>query len=319
MVRNSSWTVVPLLLFGSFCLSVMAEHVPPQAVRSVAFVYVPDGHGQLQAHGTCFFVGMRHPSIPDSGWVYVVTARHVLQRDMYDPTSDLVPQIVIRVNNAKGSAEFLKVLLKASGVDKNVYLHPDRSVDLAVLEVPQADPTKLDVSLVGVEMFLSAADVNDHKLNEGIDLFFAGMFTSYLGVSRIQPIVRFGRLAMIPSEPVEWLGLPTELLLADTFSFGGNSGSPVFFYEGIDRDAGSITIGEPLVRLAGVMEGYFPDAEPTQTLDVPASARRRGRSRKVIYSFTNTGIAAITPAYKLHEILFGRELSSKRNPQSGRP
>jgi hypothetical protein len=48
---------------------------------------------------------------------------------------------------------------------------------------------------------------------------------------------------MISSEKIPWQDRPTEpvqeadLYLLETQSYGGNSGSPVFFYLGIDRAA----------------------------------------------------------------------------------
>ena len=129
------------------------------------------------------------------------------------------------------------------------------------------------------------------------------MFLPHLGVARNYPIVRFGKVALLSDEPVSWDGSLTDLYLMETMSFGGNSGSPVFFYLGADNRPGVLALGPPTLKLAGIMEGYFGEYEPIEGVqtDVTPAAR------------INYGVAAVTPAYKIHEILFGPELERLRS------
>ena len=107
-------------------------------------------------------------------------------------------------------------------------------------------------------------------------------------------------------ERISWNGVKTELYLVESGSYGGNSGSPVFFYLGADRSPGGITVGPPELYLAGVMKGAFQEGRPIRavpTSDTPISV-------------ANIGIAAVVPASKLREILYGAELKRTRQRPS---
>ena len=113
-------------------------------------------------------------------------------------------------------------------------------------------------------------------------------------------------------EKIEWKekGKSAKLLdlyLLECQSFGGNSGSPVFFQLSPLRKPGVISLGGPRFFLAGVMMGSFQIGSELGATE----ARRR------VFSLQNAGIAGVTPAYKLHEILFSKELVSvRRDPKN---
>jgi hypothetical protein len=83
--------------------------------------------------------------------------------------------------------------------------------------------------------------------------FFAGLFVSYYGEHRNNPIIRFGRVAMLPEDRIPWRTDPSKpvenvrLYLLETQSYGGNSGAPVFFFLGADRNPGGLVLGPALV------------------------------------------------------------------------
>jgi hypothetical protein len=116
---------------------------------------------------------------------------------------------------------------------------------------------------------------------------------------------------MLPEDRITWQenGQPpqvVELYLVETQSYGGNSGSPVFFLFGADRNPGSIIIGPSVLKLAGIMRGSFNESrligfvQPAAVPPIPVSSQ-------------NIGIAAVTPAHLLHEILFSDGLKKFRN------
>jgi hypothetical protein len=115
---------------------------------------------------------------------------------------------------------------------------------------------------------------------------------------------------MLPEDRISWQedGKPlqlVELYLLETQSYGGNSGSPVFFYLGADRNPGSMTLGPPVLKLAGIMRGSFNEnrainfVRPDVVPPIPISSQ-------------NIGIAAVTPAYLLQEILLSQGLRKLR-------
>jgi hypothetical protein len=160
------------------------------------------------------------------------------------------------------------------------------------------------------ELLTTQDSFKELQIGEGSDVFFAGLFTSYYGEHRNNPIVRFGRVAMLPEDRIEWrtdASKPAEhvrLYLLETQSYGGNSGSPVFFLLGSDRQPGSIIIGPPVIKLAGIMMGTFNDFSPINIIQTPTAA--------VPVSRQNVGIAAVTSSYLLHEILFSDQMKKTR-------
>jgi hypothetical protein len=134
------------------------------------------------------------------------------------------------------------------------------------------------------------------------------MFTPYLGNKKSYPIVRFGKVAMLPEEKVSFGGAAIEAYLIETFAFGGNSGSPVFFYLGMNRTSGSLMLGPPILKIAGVMKGFFGDIEPVQLAEVATTP-----THTVPVSTGNSGISAVVPAQKVREILHSAKLENNRH------
>ena len=100
-----------------------------------------------------------------------------------------------------------------------------------------------------------------------------------------------------------------DLLLLECQSFGGNSGSPVFYQLNPLRKPGQISMGGPIVFLAGIMTGSFLHGNQIQITDTVAN----------LVSLQNVGIAAVTPADKLHEILFSEEMIKSRKGEQKNP
>ena len=160
------------------------------------------------------------------------------------------------------------------------FIHDDPDVDIILI------PTRPKIELIDFK-FIEAEMVLDEQLrglDEGSEVFFPGLFVQYPGQKQIQPILRFGRLSMIPVEKIK-LEIKGKLLeahfyLIECTSFSGNSGSPVFIKE----------YGQQINRidLAGLITGSFNHFE---TLPYETVLKQ------------NTGIAAVTPSFKLLELL----------------
>jgi hypothetical protein len=165
-----------------------------------------------------------------------------------------------------------------------------------------------DFQFIPDEMLTTKDTFKELNISEGSDVFFTGLFAQFIGQARNYPIARFGKVAMMPAEKIPWRdteGQPVEMVdlyLLETQSFGGNSGSPVFFYLGSDRIPGSLVVGAPIIKLAGVMKGTFRDASPLVMAN----------QNIIPLSLQNVGIAAVVPSYHLHEILFSDPMKSLR-------
>lgn len=275
----------------------MASPIPDEVKSVVVFVFI-EKEGKLIPNGTAFFIGVKNPSKPSTYSIYLVTAKHVL----YKPdTEDFLENIFIRLNKKDGSSEVKSLPINASGKSRNVYTHTDPSVDIAVIPC-LPDQKKFDFKFLPDDLVTTKEDYIKLKIREGSDVFFTGLFTPYPGSEKNYPIVRFGRVALVTDEKIDWSGKQMSLYLIEASSFGGNSGSPVFFYLGSDREPGSLVVGTPLLKLAGIMQGTFQDAQKIKVVE----------TKKTPISLSSMGIAAVVPAYKLHELLFSDELKLQR-------
>ena len=291
----------------------MAAPPPAEVAKTVTFIFLADDAGQPRidpntggpiANGTGFFVMVQNDN-GSGGYGYLVTAKHVLM----DATGNFFRRIFLRVNQKSGGSVFLPLDLRSSGTDKNVYTHSDDTVDIAVVPA-WPDEKVFDSLAIPDSMIRSKEDFKKTTIAPGSDVFFAGLFTSYYGDKVNVPIFRFGRVAMLPEDRIRWQDSPNKppqlvhLYLLETMSFGGNSGSPVFFSQGIDRQPGSIVVGAPEITLAGVMKGNFNEARPGTFIQVPNAVAP-------VFA-QNIGIAAVTPAYLLREILMSDTLKKFR-------
>lgn len=274
--------------------------VPPEVKKVVAFIFTLDKAGKPVAQGTGFFVGMENPQNPNQFRVYIVTAKHVLQTN---DRKSWLPSVFVRLNKKDSGSDMLRLDIVADGAEKNIFVHEDTTVDIAVVPA-LPDQAKYDFKFLPDELLTTKEDYQKLNISEGSEVFFTGLFFPYIGEQRNYPIVRFGRVALVTDEKVNFGGVKTELYLMEANAYAGNSGAPVFFYLGADRQPGSIIIGDPVLKLAGIISGRFNDVVPvqiTQTEAVPIVA-------------PNLGIAGVVPAYKLHEILFSEEFKNQRLP-----
>jgi len=178
----------------------------------------------------------------------------------------------------------------------------DPEADLAICPISISDAI-FDFKGLGPETFVTESKIQDLKLNETDEVLFSGLFLPYHGAKKNYPIVRHGRLALIPKEKIPWTG-PTgessmqDLYLAEITSWGGNSGSPVFVRLSGAREQGGLLAGVQYLLL-GVMMGYFNSDRPA-TLDTAAITDTGHFDVKLS---DNSGIAAIVPAEKINEII----------------
>lgn len=282
--------------------TVWAQPVPAEVKSTVGFIYVVQKVKEkvmIRPNGTCFFVGVDIPET-ETAYVYAVTAKHVLEAD--HDTHRFFDQIFIRVNTKDGKSRMLNVDLFTEGSKKNVFLHEDSTVDIAVIRA-HPDDEKDEFKLLPVNLIMTKDEVKTLGITEGSEVFFTGLFTSHVGQRRNNPIVRFGRMALMTDEKILWdKNQMVELYLVESASYGGNSGSPVFLFLGPERTAGRFVLENRLIKLAGVMQGAFGEFSPIKYLETSNTPAAR----------QSVGIAAVVPAYKLKEILFSDAVKARR-------
>ena len=281
-------------LFFSILFLLIAFISKAQSMQDLktatAFVYVQSGTTAIP-YGTCFFTSIKSPSNPNAVFVYLVTAKHVLQ----DKGGAFLNRIFVRINHKDSTSSLEPITLNISGKDKNIFISNDLSVDVAVVPVT-INTTVLNVRFLDDSFLSNRQEFKSLNLQEGNEAFFTGLFTGYLGNKQIYPIVRFGRVALIPNEKILFTGQNRELLLIESSSFGGNSGAPVYFKIVLPN-------GTTMLKLGGILNGTFRDMSEV----VEAS----GKDVPLV-TLNNNGISGITPIYLLEDILFGSDLLMKR-------
>lgn len=270
-----------------------------QIKKCVTFIFLKNKKGEYVPNGTGFFTGIKANLPGNLVHIYLVTAKHVIQ----DTNRNFYPLIVIRLNTKTGSSEFLEIPTN----EINILTHSDVDVDIAV--VPLAPDEKIfDFMHLEETAITTKQSLQELKIAEGTDVLFSGLFTSHIGQKKNQPIIRFGKVALISDEKIEWRinNSTTKLLdlyLLECQSFGGNSGSPVFFRLDPLREIKEKKIKFEAFYLAGIMTGSFIS---NTKIDISSFV-------DTAYSFQNIGIAAVTPSYKLHEILFSKDAVALRD------
>lgn len=272
--------------------------IPPEVKQAVVFIYVTNSKGERVPNGTGFLVGVPDQVARDRMWVYLVTAQHVIrERD----TGPVLKQISVRINQKGTGVDYERIDLQEAGPGRNVFFHADSSVDLVAIPfLPNKD--KYEFKFLPEQMLTAKDEVAGLNIREGAEVFFTGLLLQYTGEQRNYPVVRFGRVALMTTEAIEFAGARRDVYLLEVAAFGGNSGAPVFFSLGSDREPGKFIVGDPLLKLAGVMLGTFQDFQPVGFVQTGA----------VPFSRSNLGIAAVTPAYKLKELLHRPVVEVKR-------
>ena len=303
-----------VFLLFIFCLitgPAIAAPPPSNIAKTVTFIFLADdkGNPRIQndapfANGTGFFVLVANENGPGGYYGYLITAKHVLK----DENGNYFKRVFIRLNDKKQGSEFLPLDLVPSGIGKNIFVHEDPTVDIAVIPALPNEGI-FDFLAIPTSMIKSKEEFKKSTITAGSDVFFVGLFAPHYGDKINTPIFRFGRVAMITDDRFRWQegSKPpemVELYLLETMSFGGNSGSPVFFSQGIDRQPGSIILGADEITLAGVMRGNFNEPRVGGVIQTPNAV--------LPFFAQNIGIAAVTPAYLLRDILYSDELKKLR-------
>jgi hypothetical protein len=225
-------------------------------------------------------------------------------------------------------AEFVAVRLNThAGVSETVLIPTGLWIQHSVSDVAVVpwgpDQTHIKFRALGVVSVATESIVADKAIGPGDDVFVTGLLVHHPGQTRIMPIVRLGCIAAIPDDPVKLqlgkhIGAPIideKVVLVEARSIGGISGSPVFVHLPFWRDiaippgGGALTFtGSGDVKaysggehwLLGVMHGFYPVG-----VNDPDGVSAGNTA-------LNTGIAVVTPADRMMDIINGPELSKKR-------
>jgi hypothetical protein len=265
-----------------------------------------DGQGkQVSAShaGTAFLLALADPRLGGGSFTYLITNRHVAQPGIENgrpcqPTAYFL-RADTKVPNQTGSYSTIEQFPPGALAWT---FSADPSVDLAITPIG-VDANKLDVIFLPSTLLLSNADVAQNKVEEGDSVVFTGLFVQMIGQTHSEPIVREGKIAMMPKEPIQTtLRALGDIYLVDCHVFGGNSGSPMFIDLAGQREGG-LTLGINY-KLLGVVSGYVKETANFELQTVAAYAGTVD---------ANSGIAIVVPAQKILDLLDAPALKALRD------
>ena len=310
---------VQLLALGLIVFSIAVEAQTPTAAPSVTPPEIPtlvkmkktvvfltvkyqDGADTKEIEGTAFLVGVPDSRLGKGGeFIYLVTNRHMADPSVGAEHPVQALSISVRSNRVATEGDTSSRLLDVPGAIPKWVFPSDPSVDLAVCPFG-FNPEAVDALVIPESLFATKDVVNSRQISEGDTVLFTGFFAQFPGKQKIQPIIREGKLAMLPDEDIPTtLGVAGHLYLADMHVFHGNSGSPVFVNIGGFRQ-NMMTPTESFLLL-GVVSGFVYETSDLQLQVTSTVSGKLG---------SNSGIATIVPVDELKALLDGPELTVMR-------
>ena len=266
--------------------------LPNEVLDSVVFLF--EGEEAAKDHlipehkcgGTGWLIGVSWESDERSQHVYVVTNKHLIDKST---------EPVVRVNLHNGHIDTFYFPCNE--------WHKHKSSDLAIHAI-ELSPLHRWRSVMHKDLL-----TNDHiekfAVGMGDSVFSIGRFVNLTGQQQNRPVVRFGRIAMMPPAKIK----NEDLLLVEMRSRTGYSGSPVWVY--IDPIASRwtrgtenrmIDIGSPSIGpfLLGTQRGELFVQGPY--ID---DAREQERGAQ-------SGMSAVVPIEKLEELLSMNKVVDER-------
>jgi hypothetical protein len=196
--------------------------IPNIALQCVVYIGKATSKGTFNPIGPGFIgVIVRSRDYPT---FYLVTADHV-RRGLMDDRD-----FAIRINDENGIAQILR-----SEKAFRWWRHPtDESVDAAIYPWTFRDfPfAAFPFGRFVLPIHHEHRRESDPGIGIGDEIYITGLFRKLAGQARITPIVRYGHLAMMPTERIATPNYGEGLYyLVEAFSTAGLSGSPVFVNE----------------------------------------------------------------------------------------
>jgi len=318
--------------------------IPPHFTECVAFLCEKPGD---EPRGTAFFAAIQHPPNARIS-TYLVTALHALEEAKGR-------ELWVRINTLAGVSPGPG--FEDLPTQKDDWFKHDRA-DIAVIPI-SLDPGKYAFQRVPVATFTDARYRLDASIfagnpaleatfranfPEGVsaevghEIFSPGLFVQSAGEQRNLPIVRFGHIVRMPGEEPIFLSSrtsckkPIRAYLVETHSWGGFSGSPVFWLYDHDIQATVLAQGftppkssvlelpqrrnDPIpirvtvarafaASLLGIVSGHY---------DIPTKAK----DADDIETALNAGIAVVSPAENIRELLMRDDVVEDRKRRNAR-
>jgi hypothetical protein len=262
----------------------------PQAFQFSSLFLVQDNRPKA----TAFMVALADRPGQPSRALYLVTARHNIEE------ADRSQKLTVR-HNMK-SAPYIE---RQYEID-DFHLHPTTDIAVAPVRLAKAGLPLSDMHqmFVGDEMMITSEEISKKNISPGSHVCVVSMFPLYTGKDTMEPIWRFGRVAMIPNDLIAvQLGAFTssiEAILIETMVWPGASGAPVF----VNRTG---PVNEFRDRISWRLSNHFetPTRNKSPIINIPGEKELdTGLAEAPIWTVhLNTGISTVIPAYLIRKFI----------------
>lgn len=245
--------------------------------------------------GTAFIFTVRDDPSGRSRAMYLVTARHNLEE------ADHSLPLVVR-HNLK-TAEYLE---QSNSVDQFIH-HPTTDIAVAPVRLRHSRISEIAIQALDDEVTISREEIRNRQISEGSHVCVVSLFPMHTGKNKMQSIQRFGRIAMIPNEPITlklgYTTQPCEAILIETMVWPGSSG---FVNQSGGTGQGKDRI--PL-RLLGLISSHFETFSRNSEKRKPDSATDKSNEQgenlepQIDKIHLNTGISTVIPAYIIKDFV----------------
>jgi hypothetical protein len=291
---RTGYDVAEILLDYELEAIEASMRVGDRVLKCVVFIGVGKGEN-FKPYGTGFLIVVQQGVLEVQ---YVVTAMHVID-GAKEP-------IVVRVNTKAGPPDYIIP-------PRGWYFHPDhgRYVDAAIAPII-LHPFTYDIVCIRGQEFCKETTITARDVGIGDELFYPSLFMHYRGkLSRNHPVMRFGTLSAMPTEPVMTKSGSIKAYLMEGRSIGGHSGAPVFVNFMAPRSYYAerpIPLPTPReagmpYRLLGVLRSYLKARDTGEYLTDEQAQEDL---------WVNSGISTIVPADDIIDILMQPELVEQR-------
>jgi hypothetical protein len=271
--------------------------------KSVAFLYEGTEAETRRPVGTAFFVSIDETA---GRMIYAVTSAHIV-----DGARRASMELFLRLRGDGGPFD-----LPVAGA--HWFVHP--SADVAAMRlVDQVEPAHRTIYFGE----LADADfIRDKDVDVGVGVFFIGLFATSRKGALALPVTRFGQISLMRDEklPVDRGDGVIDMVdayLVEMRSWSGSSGSPAFVHFGMGHGRSYQRTNDPenlggflpgFGRLLGLVSAHF---------NIPASIGEGlgvdfGGGIEELTVASNTGMAVVTPAEYLRELLLRDDVVDDR-------
>lgn len=231
-----------------------AQWIDKQTLNSTVLIEKVDEKG-FSPYGTGFLIY----NYDNTTEHIVVTCAHLIRGKKLislrvNPDSSLMNKLSVQAQKGtivrnvlieKNSIRFIIDLTKIP-----VYIHPKLDIAAFNIVVPEIysnlDSSNKPLKLVDFLFIPKSVVERRANLSLGDEVYFIGFPLGYGTFKYVEPVVRSGSIAWLPKDENSFL--------LDAFSYGGNSGSPVFQKQIVGSTHGDLNL--TATKLVGMIVGH---------------------------------------------------------------